>query len=554
MWPISRRQFLQMGAVSACGVALASADAWVSSRAAEPQPVQWDPLLHLALDHEFVDHDPGPGAGDSRCMVKLATPDLEAWRRCLRPGDEIQSWFQTDAHVWATARIQPATLRGWRDQGFPAMVVDHVWGAPWSQDLTSTPFGRSAAEPVEESHAWEKSGRKNRHKFLLVDHGFPVEHLRDLNRPFIHRSSRSPTRPLPLRSAHSHGAQVLGLWLEAQAQAQSQGALLLYELPDFILDTMPRGVLGAELMDAVCWAISHCEPHDHLVVLLSIVSTDGDRHAQSFMSQSVRALIDHGLSQRVQISWVFAAGNSHDQAQNLRFSLMPGQSSRWVWRLPPNHLRSFFMECWHDAQWGVPEFRFKAPGAVRWSAHEALSRSSRYHASSGRMQTLFRLPPTASLEPASMLSPPGDWLFECTSERAGDLDVHLSLVSASSTPARQSRLLALPESDAAVLDPVTLSGLVPWHCGAWAAMTLKPDSRQSVVLDPAQDQLASYCGRLPLNATHDAVRCLGVRLSDSLLHPGAKVISRHGHRSHRAEGTSMAVPTTINHLPRPKMT
>ncbi len=552
MWPISRRQFLQMGAVSACGVAFGNAEAWASSRAAEPQPVQWDPLLNLALDHEFADHDAGSAAGDSRCVVKLDKADLQAWRQCLRSGDEIQSWFQTDDDVWATARIQPSTLRGWRQQGFPAMVVDHVWGAPWSSDMTATPFGGSAAGSVEGFHAWEKLGRRNRHKYLLVDHGFPVEHLREVNRPFIHRSSRSPTRPLPLRSAHSHGAQVLGLWLEAQAQRQ--GALLLYELPDFILDTMPRGVLGAELMDAVCWAISHCEPHDHLVVLLSIVSTDGDRHAQSFMSQNVRALIDHGLRRRVHISWVFAAGNSHDRDQNLRFDLKPGQTSRWIWRLPPDHQRSFFMECWHDAQWGVPEFRYKAPGAARWSAHEALSRSSRYHASSGRMQTLFRLPPTGCLESQSILSPPGDWLFECTSEHAGKLDVHLSLVSASSNPARLSRLLAHPESDASVLDPVTLSGLVPWHCGAWAAMTLKPGSRQSVVPDPAQDQLASYCGRLPLDAIHDPVQCLGVRLSDSLLHPGAKVISRHGHRSHRAEGTSMAVPMTVNHLPHPKMT
>ncbi len=550
MLRISRRRFLQVGAVSACGLAFGTTTSWASSKAREPWSDQMDPFCNLAIDHEFSDHDLGLSAGYSRCVVKLATPDREAWQQCLRPGDEIQSWLKTDAHAWATNRIQPSTLQCWRDQGLPTMVLDHVWGAPWSQGGASLSVGWNEGESVQESHLWHPMGRKSRRKFLLVDHGFPLELLRDLKRPFIHRASRSPTRPLTAMPMHSHGAQVLGLLLDAGAQ--SEGGLLLYELSDFILDSMPRGSLWAEWIDAVCWAISQCEPDDHLVVLLSIVCTDGDRHAQSFVSQSVRALIEHGRRHHIHISWVFAAGNSQTEAQNLRFHLTPGHKAMWNWRLPPHHHRSFFMECWHDADLGLPEFRFKAPGALEWSSHGALTRADRHHPTSGRVQTLFRLRPTWSLEPTTSLAPPGDWVFECASERAGKLDIHLSMVSATSDSWRKSRLLAHPESDAPAVDPITLSGLVPWSCGAWAAMTLKPDSSQPVQIGPAQDQLAPYCGRLPTDLKNDPVQLLGVRLSDSLLHPGARVISRHGHRMHRAVGTSMAVPMAVVHLPAGK--
>ncbi len=541
---ISRRQFLQSSAIAAYVLALGHSYAGPMSSAWAPAMDVLDPLLALALRHGFADHDLGSGLPYARCVLKLATADSNAWRQCLQPGDEIKNWFQAGDHAWATTQVQLSTLESWRDRGLPRMVMDHVWGAPWAHGLTPTPSETGSALPQESLHLWAEQGRGNRRKILLVDHGFPTQWLRELKRPFIHRFHQAQLRRI--QPSSSHGAQVLGLLL--QSEGQQPGALLLQELPDAILDTMPRHALWADWMDAVCWAITRCEPGDHLIVLLSVVCTDGDRHDQSFMSQSVRALIAHARRHRVRISWVFAAGNSHDQDQNLRFRLAPGHKAMWRWRLPAHQLRASFMECWHDADLGPPEIRVKAPGGLHDASPLVLSHSVRCHPSSGRVQTLFRLPPTWALESMNALAQPGDWRFEWACERAGMLDVHLSMVSPTTDVGRQARLPALPESQATSVEPITLSGLVPWACGAWAAMTLAPDSELAESLNPESPHLASYCGRLPTDITCAGIHGWGVRLSDSKLNPGARVMTRQGHPLYRSTGTSMAVPLTISRL------
>ena len=245
---------------------------------------------------------------------------------------------------------------------------------------------------------------------LVIDHGFPLHHLLASGMAFQHLSSHARNRPERMSPADSHGAQVLGLLLKDTLSKSPHGdaPLMLYELPDALLGSMPLGALWPDVFDAVCWGLRHAEPGQTLWALLSVVSTDGDRGPFSLISQSAQALARHALSRGVDLKWIMAAGNSHADQQNLGFDLASGEAAIWQWQLPPQNLRASFLECWHDGV-DAPRISIQPPGLSWINANEAWALSKRHDPRRGRTQTVMRLAPTTAWDPATTLARAGTW-------------------------------------------------------------------------------------------------------------------------------------------------
>jgi hypothetical protein len=353
---------------------------------------------------------------------------------------------------------------------------------------------------------------------------------------------------------------VLGLLLKNTLIESPHGdvPLMLYELPDALLGSMPRGALWPDVFDAVCWGLRHAEPGQTLWALLSVVSTDGDRGPASFISQSAQALARHALSRGVDLKWIMAAGNSHADQQNLGFELAPGETAIWQWQLPPQNLRASLLECWHSGG-DVPRISVQPPGQAWVEAHEAWTLAQRHDPRQGKTQTVMRLAPTMAFDPSTTLARAGTWRVRwdgTDKETLKDtrLDVNLSLmVSNVAGQNRQARLVVDPTSTARSRPPVTLSGLVPHGPGVWVAQTLNPAHAHACAWSPDADQLSAQSGRWPLSHNLGGAQHVGVRVDGSLPLPGVPVISRHGHSTHRASGTSMAVPLALGLLWRDQL-
>ena len=244
-----------------------------------------------------------------------------------------------------------------------------------------------------------------------------------------------------------------------------------------------------------------------------------------------------------------AAGNSDADQQNLGFDLASGEAAIWQWQLPPQNLRASFLECWHDGV-DAPRISIQPPGLSWINANEAWALSKRHDPRRGRTQTVMRLAPTTAWDPATTLARAGTWRIRWESFGQGtSLDVNLSLMASQAAgPHRQASLVVDPTSTARPRPPVTLSGLVPHSPGVWVAQTLSPAQDRPWVCEPGPDQLSGHSGRWP--RTHDlgGAQHMGVRVDGSVPLPGVAVMSRHGHTTRRASGTSMAVPMALGLL------
>ena len=196
---------------------------------------------------------------------------------------------------------------------------------------------------------------------MVIDHGFPLEHLNQSGISYRYRSSSGRNRWC--QPVSSHGAQVLGLLCDmAQGLGLPQAApWLLYELPDALMSTMPMGALWPEVVDAVNWALTECVMGDRLTVLISVVSTDGDRHPNSLISRCAHALGVHARELGVRLSWMMAAGNSHSEQQNLSWSMDEGGLVEFEWCLPPENHRPSFLECWYNTPKAPARFSVLPP-------------------------------------------------------------------------------------------------------------------------------------------------------------------------------------------------
>ena len=140
-----------------------------------------------------------------------------------------------------------------------------------------------------------------------------------------------------------------------------------------------------------------------------------------------------------------------------------------------------------------------------------------------------------------MLFRSGPWRIKVSAQKDLTLDAHLSLMASPGTGVfRQARIQDL--SPAQALDLISVSGLIPWMPDVWAVQCLQLDVSADTVWQPDAQQLTPFSGRWPANINPHGLQSIGVRLDDTSLRRGVLAHTTHGHRMHRVNGTSMAVP------------
>ena len=554
---LNRRQFMQLGATAgAIGVMHGSqAGAFPMVANAGHLGLDADPFLQLAIGHGFCDHDDQAWPFGMRMVVYGTRSQSEAWAQRFGPGVQVQTRFDLGDQSWATLSLnQEALLRG-HEWGFNTLFTDHVWGAPWARSANAASkfmtavANRSPHTMMGQETRWGDAVKGQRQRWLVIDHGFPLRYLQEVGCAYHHRSSHANNRAEYLSASSSHGAQVLSLLLQHSNATSSQARcpLMLYELPDALLQSMPRGALWPDIIDAVVWGVEHTEPGQELLVLLSVVSTDGDRAGNSFITQSASALVRYALARQVRLKWIMAAGNHHASRQNISFELEPGQEAVWQWHLPAQNTQPSFLECWHQAGRRPPRWMVQPPGGPWMDDTQALSWAQRTDPRNGTTQTVFRLAPTASMKSISTLARAGTWRMKWEADqRPMRLDAHLSMMTGPVVGMnRQATIGADDSSTGSELDSVTLSGLVPHMPDVWVAQVLKPGHADPWVVAPHHSELDRYSGRCPLTHDLQGVQQVGVLLTQVHQPPGVHVWSRRGHSIQRATGTSMAVPLMV---------
>ena len=554
---LNRRQFLQLGA-GVAWAAKSAADLWASDQmvsASDGQVAQIDPHLTLAARHGFVDHDLRSWEQSTRLCGCLSLGHLSQLRALLGEDGRIETEFPDGREVWVTLKLQAAALPRICQSGL-RLFTEHMWGAPWSDPTrwaTQTPLSPSpSTRRATWGGPWASSGMgSDRLRLLIIDHGFPMQQLQHLGVRHLHLSNAWPQSQSPyLSKAKGHAAQVTGLLMQGVDGVGPVPSvpLVLAELPDEILTSMPHAALWPEVLAQVNGAISSSPPGCEWIIMLSLVSTDADRHPQSLISRSARALTAYARSKGVTLTWVMAAGNSHADQQNVDLKTNARHPAEMSWYLPPENFRPSFLECWHEASMGQPTIQIQAPGGGWSDRLEPVTCASRIHGPSSRVQTVLRLPPTAAWTPAQTLAPSGEWGVRFVFEREGLLNLHLAMMTA--TPQgllRQARIHARPSRAGPASPPHTLSGLIPFVPQLVVAQTLEPNSARQWVERPASSQLSGYCGRWT-QGNPDHGRTIGFKVDASKTQPGALTWSRHGHRILRATGTSMAVPLAARWL------
>ncbi len=549
---LSRRQFMQLGAAAgwAAGQGLPH---WtpVSPGSPEWEPsAQTDPFLQLALMQGFEDHAVQAWPIGMRLTVELDRVDSNEWVKKLGTDVRVHNLFHDASRTWATLSLHPEALFRLHRQGLSQCFRSHLWGAPWRHTENQLMLGSNgsakATKPVIEHRlACEAHRSATGQRVLVIDHGFALAHLSESGQTYLHHASHAHNRPAAWAPAYSHGAQTLGLFLQFSASHRGLAPtpLLLYELPDALLGSVPLGALWPDILDAVAWGICHAQAGEQLVVLLSVVSSDGSRHPQSFVSRSARALQRHAKGLGVELIWVMAAGNQHQAQQHLRYQVRPGQAAVWQWDLPHQNTQATFLECWHDASAGAPKVMFKPPGQAWQSSGHGVISAWRQE-DSGKIQTVFRLPATCSSQPDQKTALAGPWGVRWQAPGgATELDVNLSMMSSDQAgPFRQAKLYHDSDSSANPLQIQSLSGLVPHMTGVWVAQALGQGHAGWLVANPRPDQLSGYSGRWPMGHDLHGLQSAGACVDPSRLWAGLNVTSVHGHRMHRASGTSMAVP------------
>lgn len=554
---LNRRQFLQLSAGTAwaakSGAGLWPSDPFLSASHGHGAPT--DPHLTLAVKHGFVDHDLMSWGQSTRICGSLSLEHLSQIREILGGDGCIETEFPDGCEVWVSLTLQAPALQRMYQRGLQ-VFADHMWGAPWSNPTQWGVHAPLLENPPTRSKTWggpwAKSGMGSDHqRLLIIDHGFPVQQLHHLGVRHLHLShpwskSRSPDH----LKAYGHASQVIGLLMhgvDGRGPAP-QVPLVLSELPDEILSSMPYAALWPEVLNQVYWAISNSPPGCEWIIMLSLVSTDGDRHPESLISRSARALTAYAQSKGVRLTWVMAAGNSHADQQNMELKIHAQHPAEISWHLPPENFRPSFVECWHEASMGQPQIQIKPPGGGWTDQLTPMTCANRIHGPSSRAQTVLRLPPTAAWTPAQTLAQSGDWGVRFVFEREGHLNLHLAMMTASpQSLLRQARIRALPSHSDSAFDPPTLSGLIPFMSQVVVAQTLESRSGPLWVERPAPSQLSRYCGR-PTRGNPVPGRTVGFKVDASKARPGALTWSRHGHRIQRATGTSMAVPLAARWL------
>ena len=277
---VNRRQFMQLSAMAGLTSNVWSAPADASPFLPEEprRGLTTDPFLQLALSNGFADHDLQAWPWCMRMLVRPKASDWAELNRLLGPDVQIQNGLFDEQGAWATVSLNHSALLRWHQQGLSTMFIDHAWGAPWANGggmvvsaspphppLSSGQTGQSGQPGQNHGKSEATIGtvsRGARHRVLVIDHGFPLHHLLASGMAFQHLSSHARNRPERMSPADSHGAQVLGLLLKDTLSKSPHGdaPLMLYELPDALLGSMPRGALWPDVFDAVCWGLCHAEP------------------------------------------------------------------------------------------------------------------------------------------------------------------------------------------------------------------------------------------------------------------------------------------------------
>jgi hypothetical protein len=423
---LNRREFLQWGAVAGCMVSQGF-PSWAQAADATPAlrpQVTTDPFLQLALMHGFEDHALQAWPMGMRLSVVLDQIDRSELAQKLGADVHIQTLFDDAGFTWATLSLQKDALLRLHRQGMGEWFQSHLWGAPWrhSEDRFMS-WQAGWAEPKRvrvQPGKGQPDAAGRRQRFLVIDHGFPLSHLSDSGLSYLHLASHANNRAEALTHAYSHGAQTLGLLLQSNIDRVGHDhlPLLLCELPDALLGSMPLGALWPDVLDAVHWGVNNSEPGDELVILLSVVSSDGNRDPQSFVTLSAQAMQRHARALGVDLKWVMAAGNQHHAQQHLRYQVLPGQAAEWQWQLPVDNAQASFLECWHDARAGMPEVFFKAPNGQWQSSGHGVTSAWRSDSSS-KIQTVFRLPATHSGQASQSQALAGAWGGACAGKRQG---------------------------------------------------------------------------------------------------------------------------------------
>jgi hypothetical protein len=554
---LNRRQFMQWGA-AAGWAASQGLSTWAQAANSNPVPVpvmQTDPFLQLALMHEFEDHALQAWPLGMRLSVVLDHIERAELAQNLGADVHIQTLLHDAELTWATLSLEKEALLRLHQQGLGTNFQSHLWGAPWGhsegRSMSLTNCSPNARAVSIQQAAGQPHRPATRQRVLLIDHGFPLTHLSESGLSYLHHASHANNRATAFTQAYSHGAQTLGLLLQTSPSQLGHGRapLLLYELPDALLDSMPLGALWPDILDAVYWGLNSVNPGEELVILLSVVSNDGDRHSQSFVTRSAQAMQRHAKGLGVDLTWVMAAGNQHHAQQHLHYRVLPGQAAVWQWELPANNAQASYLECWHDADAGQPEIMFKAPCGQWQSSGHGVTSAWRLE-SNGKIQTVFRLPATCSSHSHQNMALAGAWGV-CWQAPGGaaDLEVSLSMTSSRQLgPYRQAKLLHHPDSTASRQPIQSLSGLIPHMPGVWVAQALDQGVSSSLVMTPKPHQLTGYSGRWSSDHDLNGVRSAGAKVDSSTLWPGLKVMSLHGHHLHRGTGTSMAVPLVARGL------
>ncbi len=551
---LNRRQFLQTSVGTLMGASFAlQASVKGMSQTILLDGARMDPHLALAWSHRFVDHDMRAWGMCSRICGVLDRHHLPDLTSILGAEGSVHTQMNDGDDVWVTIAAQAPALLRWLAKG-PDLFHDHIWGAPWFNpkglhfpDLQASShvlFRATDGLTASVGPVLDATGPR----VLVIDHGFPLQSLRQSG--VVHMYKRSPMATMGQRPdmAQSHGAQVIGLLLEGHdgLGPMPRIPIYLYELPDEILFSLPYAALWPEVIDAIVWALGSCPAGTRLLVMLSLVSTDADRHSQSFISRSARALCAYAQSFGVELTWVMAAGNNHADQQNIQIHVQAAQAVTLNWHLPAQNFRPSFLECWFDRAQGHAKVEVKPP-AGSWSAQLGpMSMAQRSHAASDRVQMVMRLPPTAAWSSHQPLASSGRWGLRMTFERGGSLSAHLSMMTASKVGMwRQAHL----DGESVNSDDglPTLSGLIPWMAQVVIAQALDPSVQNLWVQAPSDDQLSAYSGRCPVEADV-GWRRVGVRVDASHHRRGVHAWSRHGHRIQRASGTSMAVPLVTRQI------
>ena len=218
--------------------------------------------------------------------------------------------------------------------------------------------------------------------------------------------------------------------------------------------------------------------------------------------------------------------------------------------------RSRRVQALHNAPASAVQFSLTPPGPNNPAAPTPLTIASRTNIQSGRTHTVFRLPATAAWQADQPLARPGAWQIRCETSQPCQLEVNLSMMAQHGMGLQRQAWLETDDAGPYIRAALSVSGLVPWMPGVWAAQCLQASthSERANAGQPTTASLSHYSGRWPPTHPSHGLRAIAVALDASPLWSGALTLSANGHRRYRVSGTSMVVPLLAHKIFTPGVT